>query len=236
MTQSSKKIIGILTLENNPFGDIYGTPQMKIKGSLGNPRTFRFPVIYEKVRGATSKKIASGDSQLAQEFNESAMRLERRGASVVITNCGFAALLQQDLSQIVSIPVITSSLVLLPFVSTLISKKSKIGLLTTDKKRLTDCGLVLLEHAIKDPRLVINDVEGRAAWLELGQENPILNIEKMKQDVIEVCQEMFSQNSDIEAVILECTAMVQFRNDILKYINVPIFDIVEAAHFVMRCL
>ena len=89
--------MGILCLET-----YYGRPP----GHLRNASTFRFPVMYRVVKGATAKRVVkAADAELLAPFIEAARDLEKEGVMAVTGSCGFLALFQEQLADCVSIPV-----------------------------------------------------------------------------------------------------------------------------------
>src|SRR5213079_1132189 len=79
----------------------------RIPGDMGNATTFPFPVRYHRVRGAKG---------LLPAFVDGARQLEREGVGAVTTNCGFLVKFQRELAAAVTVPVFTSSLLLVPLV------------------------------------------------------------------------------------------------------------------------
>ena len=98
--------VGILMLD---------TQFPRIPGDMGNAATFDFPVLYHRVRGASPDRVVRhGQRELLPAFIEGARALEREGVRAVTTNCGFLAKFQDEVAAAVSVPVFTSSLLLVP--------------------------------------------------------------------------------------------------------------------------
>ena len=89
--------IGILCLET-----YYGRPP----GHIRNASTFRFPVMYRIVKGATAKRVVKQvDAELLDPFIEAGRELEQGGVMAITGSCGFLALFQDKLADSVNIPV-----------------------------------------------------------------------------------------------------------------------------------
>ena len=89
----------------------------RLLGDIGNPDTFDGQVIYEIVELATVPEVVSItrlDSSLKAEFRRATRKLEKRGATVIGTSCGFLISMQDDLHSEVSIPVSKSAIILMP--------------------------------------------------------------------------------------------------------------------------
>src|SRR5206468_1368894 len=95
------------------------------------------PVRYYSVVGASSDRVVrGGDRELLPLFVEGARVLEREGARAITTSCGFLAKFQQELAAAVSVPVFTSSLMLVPLVHRMLPPDRAVGVLTVDASSL----------------------------------------------------------------------------------------------------
>jgi hypothetical protein len=236
MNDLAEMTIGVLILENNPYGDLYGTEKLTVKGSLGNPATFNYPVIYETVPGATGDRVVYDGKSMTDAYISAAAKLAARGAGVITTNCGFTILLQKDLADVIAVPVVTSSLVLLPLISNLISRRGEIGILTYDSESLQKNILGSGKVAIPENRLAVRGFHQYPSWSELNQPTPEVDAGQMKTDLLAGCHEILAKNPNIEALLLECTGMPRFRSDVQRIAKRPVFDIVDAVHFVAASL
>src|SRR5437762_6445737 len=89
----------------------------RIPGDMGNATTFPFPVRYHRVQGANPDLVVRrGAEGLLPAFVDGARQLEREGVGAVTTNCGFLVKFQRELAAAVTVPVFTSSLLLVPLV------------------------------------------------------------------------------------------------------------------------
>src|SRR5881628_761607 len=101
--------VGILVLD---------TRFPRIVGDIGNARTFPFPVRYRRVTGADPDLVVRrGAEGLLAAFVEGAQELEREGVGAITTSCGFLIKYQRELARVVRVPVLTSSLLLVPLVT-----------------------------------------------------------------------------------------------------------------------
>jgi len=120
--------VGILMLD---------TQFPRIPGDMGNASTFDFPVRYHRVAGASPDRVVrQGHRELLPAFVEGARFLEREGVRAVTTNCGFLAKFQPELAAAVSVPVFTSSLMLVPLVHRMLPPGRAVGILTVDASSL----------------------------------------------------------------------------------------------------
>ena len=66
--------------------------------------------------GVSRQGGAGGHRALLPSFIEGARFLEREGVRAITTNCGFLARFQGEMAAAVSVPVFTSSLLMVPLV------------------------------------------------------------------------------------------------------------------------
>jgi Asp/Glu/hydantoin racemase len=224
------KAIGILLL-NTRFP--------RIPGDIGNATTFDFPVAYKVVKGATHETIVEKtDPQLLKPFIEAAQELEREGVKAITTSCGFLAIFQEELASSVKIPVFTSSLLQVPLVYSMLKKDKKVGIITVYKKSLSKRHLEAA--GIESIPVVIYGLDNASEWPKLGLftmgdlnvQNPMLDLDKMESEIIEVAKRMVRENSDVGAIVFECTNMCPYASSVQKATGLPVFDITTLTNYV----
>jgi hypothetical protein len=110
----------------------------RIPGDIGNATTFPFPVHYHRVQGASPELVVrQGARELLPAFIEGAKFLEREGVRAITTNCSFLAKFQRQLAAAVTVPVFTSSLMLVPIVHRMLPPGKIVGVLSVDASSLT---------------------------------------------------------------------------------------------------
>ncbi|MEJ8734529.1 aspartate/glutamate racemase family protein [Mediterraneibacter sp. ICN-202921] len=204
----------------------------RIEGDVGNAKTWQYPVLYKKVPGGTPQKVVLElTEEDVQPFIKSAIELEQEGVKAITTSCGFLALFQETLASAVHIPVFTSALLLVPFVSNLLGKGQKVGILTANKKTLSDRHL---ESAKVDKsKCVIIGLEEKENFTNFTVQNwDKVDVELCREELCEAAQELMDTGEDLGAVVLECTNMPPFSEDIQRITQLPVFDIVTLTNMV----
>lgn len=196
----------------------------RIRGDIGNENTFDFPVRYEVVREATPKRVVrEADRELIKPFIEAARKLEREGAGLITTSCGFLALFQSAVAGAVGVPFISSSLLQIPLVHRLYGADKKVGVLTADARHLTP------EHfqaaGAGNIPLVIHGLEDRPEFSRvfLGNSRDA-DFKRLEKEVGEVAS-LFAGFGDIGAVVLECTNLSPFAALIGRKSGLPVFHL-----------
>jgi len=109
----------------------------RIPGDMGNATTFPFPVRYHRVQGANPDLVVRrGAEGLLPAFVDGARQLEREGVGAVTTNCGFLVKFQRELAAAVTVPVFTSSLLLVPLVHQMLPRGRRVGIMTVSAATL----------------------------------------------------------------------------------------------------
>lgn len=210
--------IGILMLDTTfprPIGD------------MGNALTWPYPVLYKVVKGAYVKKVVKeGDKALIPLFIEAALELQASGVKAITTNCGFIALFQKEIQEVLSVPFLSSNLMQIPLVYSMFGEKGVIGVLTASKSTLTQRHFegVNAEHV---PLAVegMDDSEEFNKTIIQGEE--VMDLDKMEYEISEQAKKIVTNHKDVRAIVLECTNLTPYLEAIKKAVNVPVFDVVS---------
>ena len=200
----------------------------RIPGDMGNATTFPFPVRYHRVAGASPDRVVRGGAAgLLAAFVEGARALEREGVGAITTNCGFLVTFQRVLAAAVSVPVFTSSLLLVPLVHRMLAPGRRVGVLTVNAASLR--GEHLEGAGIgPDVPLAIAGLEGEKEFTRvlLGDELE-LDVDLAREENVRVARRLIAEHPDVGALVLECTNMPPYAADIQRETGLPVFDIVS---------
>ena len=187
-------------------------------GDIGHPQSFGLPVNLRVMRGIWPAKVVQSAAGLRAgrvvPGLVNVMRaLERDGARAITTSCGFLVLLQKELQAAVKVPLISSSLMLLP---RLLREHTQVGVLTISAK---DLGAEHLRSAgVPKERLASVLVQGVAPGTEfvtriLGN-HPQMDLLQAQADVVAAAVALKARAPQLEHVVLECTNMPPYREAI----------------------
>jgi hypothetical protein len=210
----------------------------RIRGDVGNASTFDFPVLYHRVRGASADRVVrGGDRELLPLFAAGARALEREGVRAITTSCGFLARFQRELAAAVSVPVFTSSLMLVPLVHRMLPAGRAVGILTVDATAL---GPEHFEGAgiTPDMPVVVAGLETEKEFTRVLLDDALtLDVEAARREHVAVAGRMLAAHPEIGAIVLECTNMPPYTADVQAATGLPVFDIttlVRMAHAALR--
>jgi hypothetical protein len=133
----------------------------------------------------------------------------------------------------VSVPVFTSSLLLVPFVHRMLGPGRRVGVMTVSAATLRP------EHLAgagigPDVPLAVAGMEGEKEFTRvmLGDEME-LDVDLAREEHIRVARRLVGEHPDVGAIVLECTNMPPYAADIQRETGRPVFDItslVRMAH------
>jgi hypothetical protein len=205
----------------------------RIPGDMGNASTFDFPVRYHRVTGASPDLVVrQGRRALLPAFVEGARTLEHEGVRAITTNCGFLAQFQSELAAAVSVPVFTSSLMLVPLVHRMLPPGQAVGVLTVDASSLRPEHFTGAGIAPEVPVCVAGLETEKEFTHVLLDDQLELDVEAARQEHLAVVRRFVDAHPEIGALVLECTNMPPYRADIQAATGLPVFDITTLVRMV----
>jgi Asp/Glu/hydantoin racemase len=209
----------------------------RIPGDMGNAATFPFPVRYHRVPGADPDTVVRrGAAALLPAFVDGARVLAHEGVGAITTNCGFLAKFQRELSAAVSVPVFTSSLLLVPLVHRMLGPGRTVGVMTVSGASLT------AEHLrgagiAEDVPLAVIGMEGEKEFTRVLLDDELdLDIDVARAEHVRVARRLVADHPDVGAIVLECTNMPPYAADIQRETGLPVFDITSLVRMVHDAL
>lgn len=222
-----KPYIGIIILD---------TKFQRILGDIGNSKTWKFPVIYRLMKEIYPNKIVNQKdfrTSIMAMAIRTARELEEVGVDAITTTCGFLAKYQKEISNNVSVPVFTSSLLQIPMIYQILNQEKKIAVITANSKTLT--GEILSCVGIKNIPLIVTGMENKNYFQKVFVSNQLVNFsrDRIKNEIIETVIDLINFHHDeIGAILLECTNMSPYAHDVQETINLPVFDICSLMNWV----
>jgi hypothetical protein len=187
-------------------------------GDLGRADAWGVPVLRRVVAGATPSAVvrpaAGADlDAVLPPFLAAARDLQAAGVRALTTSCGFLVLAQQRLQAAVQVPVVTSSLLLLP---ACLAREQRVGVLTIAAAALGR------EHLLAGgvPPERLDDVvvqgmppDGPFASAIVG-DRATMDLARAADDVVAAARELQRRAPGIRTLVLECTNMPPHRQAI----------------------
>ena len=206
------KPLGILMLD---------TRFPRIEGDIGNPASFDFPVIYQRLEGigpADAVAAHPDRPRLMAALEANARKLAAAGASGIATSCGFLALFQKELEAVSPVPVATSALLLIPAL-----KDRKVGVITASARHLT--GRHLAAVGAPEDTLVQGMPEDGAFAATFLCDTPHLDRDAVERETIEAGRALLQGNPGLDAIVLECTNLPPYQQALQAALRVEVYDV-----------
>lgn len=197
----------------------------RIPGDIGNPETFAFPVRKRIVEGASPRRVVmEADPTLLQPFIDAGHQLIAEGATLITTSCGFLALFHKEMAAALPVPVLTSSLLQVAPVYATLRPGQTVGILTANKAALTPRHFAAVGAG--DVPVATAGLEETAEFARVFLQNAeTLNVEAARAEVLEATRRLMAENPAIGALVLECTNLPPYADDIRRITGLPVFDI-----------
>jgi hypothetical protein len=208
--------IGIMVLD---------TGFQRLPGDIAYAPTWRFPVQYAVVRGATGDRVLSPNAGGTLDlFLKAADDLVALGVDGIATSCGFLAILHPALVAHCPVPVATSSLLQIPLVRSILPRGQRVGVLTADKDALTAAHFRAVGCPTDLPVVGMPPDGIFRANLRTGQ--PVVDYAAQEREVLGMAEELLGQNPDVGAIVCECTNLPPYSARIEEQFGVPVFDVI----------
>lgn len=220
---ASGRFLGVLTLD---------TRFPRLPGDIGNPASFGVPVITRTVREtrpdqAVQPAAAQRAAGLFTPFRRAMRELERMGAASITTSCGFLVLMQEELQAAAQVPVVTSSLMLLPG---LLRHHARVGVLTISAQHLGEEFLAAAGvPAARMQDVVIEGVDPAGEFARAMVGNlPAFDVELARREVVEAAQRLRSRDPGLTDVVLECTNMPPYAAAIRRATGLQCWSLLQS--------
>ena len=219
------KVAGILMLDSR-------IP--RVPGDPGHAQTFPFPVAYAVVRGLPFQDLVDAKLDKVGLAIEAARNLESEGVSFVAADCGLFSIFQVPIARAISLPFIGSSLSLIPFLGSFLGQEQSIGVLTGHAGLLSE---LHFRAAGADPsRVIVVGMEAsdefKRVVIERGDE---LDEAALGRGVAAASDSLAARSRAegrrLGAVVIECTNLIPYRDEIRERVGAPVYDLVSLIEF-----
>lgn len=198
-------------------------------GDVGNPASWAMPVLYRRIPGATARKVVGGDdADLLDAFVAAGDTLAREGAVGLITSCGFLAARQRELAARISIPIATSSLLMIPLVNRTLPGGRRVGVVTYDASALTARHF---EAVGADPATPVVGLPSDGSFRRLIEGCAPYETEALREEVERAVATLLAAHAGIGAIVFECTNLPPFSRAVRDRFRLPVHDIVTLGHW-----
>lgn len=198
----------------------------RIRGDVGAPDTFPFPVRRAVVAGADVEGVVHApDRALLPRFVSAARALQEDGCIAIATTCGFLAAWQDDLAAAVDVPVLTSALLQWPLVQRALPPGRRAGIVTYSAAALTADVLAAAGVPAPTPIAGVDPHGYFARTIRNGAAT--IDPVRMSNDVVSAARQLVAGHRDLGAIVLECANMPPYADAVARAVALPVFDAVD---------
>ncbi len=191
-------------------------------GDAGNPDSWQFPVIMERVNGAFAQPVVSGTYAEIESFINAGQRLVAAGACAVTTTCGFLVRHQHALEAVLGIPVRTSTLLSYNALQLKLGKSHRVAILTIDKAALDRS--VRAAAGIPDEALIF-DLPGESHFRRAILESAFpLDLPTAQHEWVSLALSVQRAHPDVGQWLFECANMPPYAAAVAAATGLPVYD------------
>ncbi len=201
-------------------------------GDVGNPDSWPFPVIIERVDGAFARPVVSGTYTGFESFIEAGRRLVERGACAVTTTCGFLVRHQRALETELAVPVRTSTLLSYGELQQKLGASRRVAILTIDKAALD--ATVRAAASIADDVLIFDlpsESHFRRAILDAEF---ALNPQIAEEESVSLALSAQQAHPDIGLWLFECANMPPYAGAVAAATGLAVYDALSMGNALYR--
>ena len=203
------------------------TRMPRLPGDVGNAETWPFPVHYAVVKGADTSRIMGPDPDqtLLEPFIAAACELQRLGVRAITTSCGFLAIFQKELQAELSVPMLSSALLQVPYVSRVIGLGKRVAILT-ERPNLTERHYNGVGFSAKDIPITVCAMPEDAVFPKVFIDQSLTaDRDVLEREMVELATRAVKEHPDTGALVLECTNFVPFSQAMRRATGLPVYDL-----------
>jgi len=227
--------VGILMFDNKRF------PMPP--GDVGNATSYPFPVLLRQIKGLEDNPyppLKNEDGSYTPEVQlciEAAQQFERDGVRAIAFCCGFFSLIQKVVADSVNIPVITSPLIMIPIIRQLIGSDQSIIVVTAAAKLLSKDFFSAVGVDSSD-RIHLVGLDNSVAFnsICMGATGIVLETDELRDDILQCIEQARTQDTNVGAVLLECTSLPPYAVDVHQNTGLPVFDFISCVEWLHRAV
>ncbi|HEX4954540.1 MAG TPA: hypothetical protein VF017_14200 [Thermoanaerobaculia bacterium] len=216
--------LGVLMLE----GKMAAEP-----GCLGSPDSFPYRVLRRVVPGSRAPRTLADVEAMAPAYAAAARQLAEDGADVITDNCnGRMVTLQERLAAVAGVPVVMSTLFLVPWVTRLIPGR-RVGILALAEEDPGEWHYQACGWSSREIPIAVAGVGASAAWRQFLATKEIGPAQRreMVHDLVRATHDLLRQHPDLGSFVVECTLLPPCSQEVREAHGLPVFDILNALDF-----
>ena len=205
-----------------------------VPGNVVNASTYDFPVRLRGVPGLDIDRLFAADDTIADDIIKLAEHMiQYEGIRALCSACGFFGNFHSQVAEALDIPVALSTIVMVPWIRSMLKPSQKIGILTADEaslkpKLFKSCG-------VEDTSdLIIKDLRHEKEFSAILEYRGQFDNAAVTREVAGKARELVEENEDIGAILLECSDMPPYAYAVQAVTQLPVFDFITLINFMHK--
>ena len=192
-------------------------------GDVAAAASYRYPVLFRRVPGASLDRVLHGDPELEAAVAEAARELEREGVKGIASDSGCFINYQRAVVKAVGVPVFLSSLMQLPFIASCIGRQRAIGIVTLERRAL---GNRVLALSGVDARrgIIVAGLEDQPNFAAIRAGHDELDTVRAEAEAVAVARRLVGEHPEIGAILLEGAMLPPYSRAVQQATRLPVFD------------
>ena len=227
--------VGILLFDNKRF------PMPP--GDVGNATSYPFPVFMRQIKGLEDNPyppLFKADGSYTDEVQlciDAAIELERDGVRAIAMCCGFFSLIQPLIAKHVSVPVMTSPLMMIPIIQQMIRPDQNVLVVTAAAKLLSNDFFTAVGADLND-RITMVGLDDSKVFNAMCMGGSAISFEydDLRADILNGISEGQTHDPNVGAILLECTSLPPFADDVHQATGLPVFDFIACVEWMHRAV
>ncbi|MET4483614.1 hypothetical protein [Bradyrhizobium sp. F1.13.3] len=204
-----------------------------IPGSVGNASTWTVPVRYKTIPELTFERLLGApDVEMKAAVAQAAIELERDGAQLITSNCGFMVRYQDVVRAAVEVPVLLSSLLLGPFLERMLPREKALGIITANASSLSADLLDAAGLSAISKRVVVAGLEDAPAFAAaFVRPSGDLDVRSVERETVDATVTLLKRRPDIGMLLFECSELPPYAAAVQQVTGIPVFDFTSMVEF-----
>jgi hypothetical protein len=194
-------------------------------GDVGNPASWPFPVVIERVQRAYAKDVVSGEFNSASVFAFTAQLLVAKGCISYISTCGFLARFATSHWANIGIAGNVSTLFQYEALQSTLQHGKRVAILTIDADSID---ATIRENCdLPNDAIIVSPRRDSNFCRAILDESEPLDVNRAERELVEVAVTTQRTHPEIGLWLFECANMPPYRAAVERATSVPVYDALQ---------
>ena len=205
-----------------------------VPGNVVNAYSYDFPGRRRGVPGLDIDRLFAADDSIADDIIKLGEHMiQYEGIRAMCSACGFFGNFHSEVAEALDIPVALSTIVMVPWIRSMIKPSQKIGILTADASSLKP--KLFKSCRVGDTSdLIIKDMRHEKNFSAILEYRGKFDNAAVHQEITAKAMELLEENADIGAILLECSDMPPYAYAVQAATQLPVFDYITLINFMHK--